>query len=223
LKTIIEIVDRLSDFGDDHVAGARWLKDNFDTFSEQSKDQVYQVIMARWDEFPKEAQDILVWLSFKCEAGRKRVGENIERAASKLPEGKLKRDLIGDSEAPPKEEKKSRVWTTCVKYKDKMRPTLRDEVASAATEEVARKFLTDHFKELPQEMQDELTMVFFEEALVKKNEEDRKELARQQKFLEAAKRFEATETERNPERRKQNFLEFVKRFIEKEGPIKLPH
>jgi hypothetical protein len=83
--------------------------------------------------------------------------------------------------------------------------------------------LTDHFKELPQEMQDELTMVFFEEALVKKNEEDRKELARKQKFLEAAKRFEATETERNPERRKQKFLEFVKRFQEEEGPIKFQH
>jgi hypothetical protein len=169
----MEIAERMSEFGDDRVGGAKWLKDNFDTFSEESKDQVYQMVMARWDEFPKEAQDILVWLSFNCEAGRQRMVENLKRATSKLPDGQLKRNLIGDSEVAPKGQRTSRVWTTCAKYKDKMRSTLRDGIASARTEEECRSFLTDHFTGFPQEMQDELTRVFFEEALAKTVKEQR--------------------------------------------------
>jgi hypothetical protein len=45
--------------------------------------------------FPKEAQTIVAFLGFRCDAGRKRMSDNLHKAASKLPDGKLKRDMIG--------------------------------------------------------------------------------------------------------------------------------
>ena len=103
--SVMELAEKLSEFGDDHVGGAKWLKDNFAKFPEPAKSQVYQLVLDRWDELPKEAQDILVLLAFQCEAGRKRMMSNIEHAASQLPDGNLKRNLIGDSRASAKEEK----------------------------------------------------------------------------------------------------------------------
>ncbi len=87
--TILEIAEKLSDFGDDKVGGAKWLKANFDRFPEPAKSQIYQFVMDQWDQFPKEARDILAGLSFRCEAGRKRMIENLDAAASKLPDGKM--------------------------------------------------------------------------------------------------------------------------------------
>lgn len=114
-----------------------------------------------------------------------------------------------------------KVWNICDAHKHEIRSDLLNGLIARVTEDEGRKYLTDHFKELPQAMQDELTMLFFEEAIAKKNQQDNEQLERKRKFLAEAKRFEETEPERDPAKRKEKFLEFVKRFVEREGPVSL--
>jgi len=89
------VFEKMAGFGDDHVGGANFLKAHFDEIPEPVKSEVYETIMGRYDEFPKEAQTIVAFLGFRCDAGRKRMSDNLHKAASKLPDGKLKRDMIG--------------------------------------------------------------------------------------------------------------------------------
>jgi len=89
------ILAKMSDFDDDILGGAQYVKKHFDELSEPTKDMMFNLLMEKRDEMPKEAQTIVTFLGFRCEAGRKRMIANLEKSASKLPDGKLKRDMIG--------------------------------------------------------------------------------------------------------------------------------
>lgn len=91
----LAIVAKLADFEDDVVGGAKFLKEHFGQLSEKGKNLMFETLMGKWNELPEEARNIVASLAFQCEAGRKRMAENLEKSASKLGPGKIRQDLIG--------------------------------------------------------------------------------------------------------------------------------
>jgi hypothetical protein len=90
------VASQLAEFGDDHVGGAKFLRDNFDRLSDEGKNRMYESVDSHFDELPKEAQQIIAMLAFRCDAGRKQMIDNLERSAKQLPPGTLRRNLIGE-------------------------------------------------------------------------------------------------------------------------------
>ena len=91
----VAIIEKLARFDDDIVGGAQYAKDHFDELSKPTKDKMFNFLVERLDEMPKEAKAIVASLGFKCAAGRMRMISNLEKSAAKLPDGELKRNLIG--------------------------------------------------------------------------------------------------------------------------------
>ena len=90
------VVSKLAKYGDDYVGGARFLRDNFDKLSDEGKNKMYAMLDSQSDDLPDEAKKIVAMLAFRCEVGRRQMSDNLDRAASKLPPGKLRRGLVGE-------------------------------------------------------------------------------------------------------------------------------
>jgi hypothetical protein len=91
------ILQRLmAQFDNDIDRGIDYLKEHFDEIEEPTSSMIYEELMKHKDEMSKESYTKVVFLGFRCQAGRDRMVGNLEGSASKLPDGKLRRDLIGE-------------------------------------------------------------------------------------------------------------------------------
>lgn len=93
---VYELWEKMSEFGDDAMGGVEYLSEHFEEIEEPDRSEVFLTLMKKLDEFPKEAQTKICFLSFRCKAGRERNAANLEKAARNLPPGKLRNELIGE-------------------------------------------------------------------------------------------------------------------------------
>lgn len=86
----------MNDFGDDLIRGMEFLTKQFSGIPEPDRSVLYNTLCEQEGELPKEARQKLAMLGFKCDAGRQQMIEGLEKSASKLPPGQLRKNMIGE-------------------------------------------------------------------------------------------------------------------------------
>jgi hypothetical protein len=132
-------------------------------------------------EFKKARADLLsamtrLLIETDSEEQVKRIFTDLLPEASSAYVAELNR-VIRERREPPvsMDEKTTPLWSICSKYKPQISSSLWHR-CMGGTEDDARQFLVQHIKEFPEPMQDELIVVFVEEALATKLEADRGKL-----------------------------------------------
>lgn len=214
----LEFSLRLSDFGDDNPEGIKFFRDNFDKLTEDSKDYIFEQLFSNLEQLPSELRKAAVWAGFRCNAGRARLQESSKMIGEGLPKGSaLRKAFLGDERGGVREGRPApaNAKTDSDDLIEQIKKPIREVVIMLLENKVSK----DEIDELVKTAYDEGVQAYldrnigraFEDGLAKMSAARQKESADRSQFLEAARRFEAEETETDPEKRKRKFLEFVRK------------
>jgi hypothetical protein len=85
----------MNDFGDDIAGGVGFLAKQLGTIPEPDRSELLKTLWEEKSKFPREAQQELAMLWFKCDAGQQQALENMEQNKSECPP-ELRREILGD-------------------------------------------------------------------------------------------------------------------------------